>query len=702
MTRHSKPSRTTFPEETLISRTLRFMTGKSHTKRRKANSAAQTFNYGSLEPRQLMATLSPGSIHDDAIGSPGEVDTHYFYATAGSRVGLALNSQTSQAGFQAMAEVIEPGGNVVKTLYANSNSEDELVDLQANGFYKLRVRDAYQAATGSYSIGYEGINPVSLGPTGLLNGQVATGSIGRALEKDQFIFWASSGQSFELAIFQNSGVNNFHAVARLFSPSGVFLRQLWSNSNSAEVTLRDLESGFHMIQVSDDDLRQTGSYSIGLERTNPPSQNALTLTPGQVVPGTISSPLEKKQFTFYGNMHSVYEVAITSTPVQAGYLTRARLFSPGGELIENFYANSNSANRQVRLPQTGRYILEVFDDGLTEKGNFTVGLEGISPWSFDSKPLVRGGIVFGSIDSPIDKKQFRFYSPPGSKFDIAINGTPAQAGFLAKAVLYNPAGEYVEQFWAGTNSAARRLTLTQGGFYLLQVQDDDLVQKGAFSIGLESINPISPNAKPLVNGGVVSGTTDLPLDKKQFYFSGFSGQTYRIGVSSQATQAGYSAVAELFTPAGVLYKTLWTNSSAAEFEFQMPQSGYYMLQVQDDNLAQKGAFKVSLLGVSPASPNTVALAYNSVVNRTLADTFERRTFTVTRNSGQAFSLDVRATSNQSGYNPVYEVIAPTGQSYGLFNAGSIHSFSSSQFGKFLVIVSDYNFDSTGSFSIRWY
>src|SRR5262249_8859924 len=146
---------------------------------------------------------------------------------------------------------------------------------------------------------------------------------------------------------------------------------------------------------------------------------------------------------------------------------------------------------------------QVRDDNYTQTGKYTIGLEGLSPISPGSTPLAKGGIVSGAIGQPTEKDQWTFSGSTGDRIELISTSTATHAGFTAYVDVYGPSGTLIAGFWPGDNVT---LDLPETGTYMVQVRDDNYVQTGKYTIGLESLSPPSPNAHKLSHTRTVTGS----------------------------------------------------------------------------------------------------------------------------------------------------------------------------------------------------
>ena len=167
-----------------------------------------------------------------------------------------------------------------------------------------------------------------------------------------------------------------------------------------------------MLQIRDNNFQEDGSYSIGLEGISPRSPGAISLVKGGIARGSISTPLEKDQFTLTGRKGDRYELITTSTARTDGFSAYTQVFSPDGSLVTGFWAGNNVV---IDFAVSGTYLVQIRDDNYTQDGTYTIGLEGIKPFSPGPSTLLKGKIVGGFIGTAIEKDQWVFSGKVGER-----------------------------------------------------------------------------------------------------------------------------------------------------------------------------------------------------------------------------------------------------------------------------------------------
>src|SRR5262249_39763872 len=141
---------------------------------------------------------------------------------------------------------------------------------------------------------------------------------------------------------------------------------------------------------------------------------------GAIVADSITAPAAAVDYTFSAHAGDRFTLAMTSTPTSTDFAAYADLLAPSGNTVDNFLA---TGQRYESAEETGVYTVHVHDYNLAQTGTFTLGLEGIRPISPNPTPLAPGGIVGGTIDAPIDVKQFTFTGQQGNVISLAMTST---------------------------------------------------------------------------------------------------------------------------------------------------------------------------------------------------------------------------------------------------------------------------------------
>jgi DUF971 family protein len=641
-----------------------------------------------LEVRSLLSPLIKGGIVSGTIGSAEEVDTWTFTGVKGDRIELISTRVAGQAGFSAFAEVFNSSEKRIASFWSGTNT---VIDLPEPGTFSVKIRDDNRAQTGNYTIGMEGLKPISPNPVTLVKGGIATGSILTAVEKDQFTFSAKPGERYEIITTSTAKIAGFTAYTEVFAPSGNRIAHFWPGTN---VVLHDFrETGSYMVQVRDDNYTQTGTYTIGLEGLKPISLNPVALVKGGIATGSILTAVEKDQFTFSAKPGERYEIITTSTAKIAGFTAYTEVFAPSGNRIAHFWPGTNVVLHDFR--ETGSYMVQVRDDNYTQTGTYTIGLEGLKPISPGPVALAKGGIATGSILTAVEKDQFTFSAKPGERYEIITTSTARIAGFTAYTEVFAPSGNRIAHFWPGTNVVLHDFRET--GDYMVQVRDDNYTQTGTYTIGLEGLKPISPGPVALAKGGIATGSILTAAEKDQFTFSAKPGERYEIITTSTAKIAGFTAYTEVFAPSGNRIAHFWPGTNVVLHDFR--ETGSYMVQVRDDNYTQTGTYTIGLEGLKPVSPDAKVLASATTVSMSITAATQKDQWSMSVPVGKKLSITLSQTRIDSGFDVYADVYSSSGTRIGGLWSGTT-TFTLPGPGVYLIQVRDGRQFFRGSYKLR--
>jgi hypothetical protein len=231
---------------------------------------------------------------------------------------------------------------------------------------------------------------------------------------------------------------------------------------------------------------------------------------------------------------------------------------------------------------------------------------------------------------------------------------------------------------------------------MVQIRDDNYVETGGYTIGLESLKPASPGAGALVRGGIVSGTIGDAIQKDQWTFSGLKGDVIELMSTSTALDSGFAAYTDVYAPSGAHVTGFWAGGNV---RLVLPESGTYVVQIRDDNYTQTGFYTIGLEGLRPASPDAVSLAPNATVSGTIGDAIQKDQWLVAVPAGKRLQVTLSGDAIEAGYHVFADVFAPSGASLGGTWAGTA-TFNTSSAGTYLIQIRDDNYADQGTYQLR--
>lgn len=429
--------------------------------------------------------IDRGAVIKGRVDGLLDIDQYTFYGRVNEKADLAIFSSAS-TDFHVQIEVYSPSGSKVLNLAVegpSGNSRQGFLPIGEEGVYKILVHDDRYDRAGDYSLSLETVAPSSIDALSIGRGDVLAGSINQPVERDQYRFWIPAQATIQFALQGTPTAGSFVAQAELFTPAGSRLTFLAGNSPQ-QMSITVQAEGFYVLQVGDASRRWTGNYLIGLEGISPGSLNPVALPRGELVQGSITNAIDKKQFYFGATANQKYRLILSSTAQTAGFRAVARVYFQNGQPVTQI----SSSSQYVDITNTlaGRYIVQIEDNGLGQLGSFTVGLESIKPPSPNAFVLGYNTTTTLSQTHILQHRVFRFTPSAGQRFSIELRGgdSGGRGGrddgvFRPQFELFNPLGQS-----QGGGSANRifEFDARQAGQYVVVVFDDYFDAIGQFSI----------------------------------------------------------------------------------------------------------------------------------------------------------------------------------------------------------------------------
>ncbi len=159
-----------------------------------------------------------------------------------------------------------------------------------------------------------------------------------------------------------------------------------------------LAGGTYVVQVYDDNYTGTDTrdYRLAVEGLIAPSLDSVTILWGQTLSDTIDSG-EIDEYDFLATAGDVVTVSLSELVPGTDTELWAELYTPSGEQVEKLPASPGgpdeveNGNKVVYLlPETGTYVIQVYDNDYTHTEAYAVTLEGLKPHSPDAQKLILG------------------------------------------------------------------------------------------------------------------------------------------------------------------------------------------------------------------------------------------------------------------------------------------------------------------------
>ena len=320
---------------------------------------------------------------------------------------------------------------------------------------------------------------------------------------------------------------------------------------------------------------------------------------GVPVTTTISSIGEIDCYGFSGTAGDV--VSITeSEPTQPQFNTCWRLHRPDNAVVGT---PECSGQRNVTLPATGVYTLEVYDNSTggtgDATGTYSLGYAVVSDaTNACDTPIGCGDTVSSLISDAAESDVYSFSAQAGEIASVTANDVDANItiGFE----VYGPTGTSL----AKSTSGQRTVTLPDAGTYSIRVFENGDDGAGAYNLSFAIVSPTASScASPLACG---QNTTSLISPRTKIDTFAFTTVLDAESVHVTTTGAGGA-----FTPCVTVFAAPGANPTAAgtptpvcggQLDATLPNAGTHVLRISDQADDGTGSYGLGLLCLGTATP----------------------------------------------------------------------------------------------------
>lgn len=313
------------------------------------------------------APITCGQTTPGSLSTTGERDFYTFTATTGDAVTIRLIKTLGT--FQPKLTLYDSTGTSIASSY-NSSGNDVVIDrsLSLGGAYILEVSDYGDNAIGDYNLTWQKLNN-PCNPAAITCGQSTSSSLSAVGEQDFYAFTATAGDAVTIRVARTSGGMN--PYIELYDSAGT--RIAYSNALSGNYINLDktlTSDGTYTIVVSDYGNNAKGNYKITFQKLNNPC-NALPITCGQTLTGSISAAGEQDIYTFTESEGSAVQFVLTRL---SGTLDPSlELYDNTGKRLAYPYTSSGSSiTLNQTLPSSGQYVIFVSDYGNDDTGTYRI------------------------------------------------------------------------------------------------------------------------------------------------------------------------------------------------------------------------------------------------------------------------------------------------------------------------------------------
>jgi hypothetical protein len=546
---------------------------------------------------------------------------------------------------------------------------------------------ANPSAVGNYTLGLEGLDPLSPDTLRVGLGALQGGNIDSRGETDLMVFDATAGDDFFLTVWSAINLNTVQGT--LYAPSGQVVGTDFNNFRS-RISLT--ETGLYRLRVRSSNLVSTGSYVVGLEGGVPLlSPDTVRINLGDLRTATISGSGDADFFVFDGTAGD--DILMTMVPTaswgSASSFPQAIVYGPAGDVVIGTFTNT-----QVRatLPNTGLYAVRIIGSNQSAAGTYALGFEGLDPLSPDTLRVGLGALQGGSIDALAETDLFVFDGTTGENVFLTV--WSATNLNTVQGTLFGPSGQVV-----GTelNNQRARITLPATGRYTLRVKSSNHVSTGSYVVGLEGGVPLlSPDTVRINVADVRTATISNTGDVDYFVFDATAGDDILVTMVPTAgfSQASMFPQATVYGPTGdVVVGTFTTNQVRAT----LPTTGLYAIRILGSNQLATGTYALGLEGLDPLSPDTLRIGLGALQGGSIDAAAQTDLLVFDGTSGDNLFLTVWSATDLN--NVQGTLFGPAGQVVGTDLNNQRTRITLTTTGRHTLRVKASNHVSTGSYVV---
>ncbi|MFH0762763.1 MAG: hypothetical protein V1925_02610, partial [Candidatus Omnitrophota bacterium] len=248
--------------------------------------------------------------------------------------------------------------------------------------------------------------------------------------------------------------------------------------------------------------------SLCLIYISPVFAQAVSITYGQTVSGSIDASGEKDEFTFSGT--STDKITVRFAETSGSLNACAELFNPSGTRI----TYSTSGRLDSTLAATGTFKIVIRDYGNTATGAYSLSLQLLNNPA-NATALTFGQTVSGTIGSFTQIKTYSFTVNANDTVTVRTAATQTTSGAFGPYIeLYDSTGTLVG--YSSSGSLTKKITTA--GKACLIITDYSRNGTGTYSLSLQRVNNPG-SATALTFGQTVAGTIGSFTQIKAYSFT---------------------------------------------------------------------------------------------------------------------------------------------------------------------------------------
>lgn len=419
----------------------------------------------------LSQTINFGDLISGEITANGQIDSYSFSANAGDVIYIAAKG----FGVAPRVEVFEPGGNEIGEVSSGASYQSGSIVIQSSGTHTLTFEDTFGDQTGTYSVGFERIDPATNAVSKQF-GDLIEGTFTSPAQVDLYTFSANAGEAIYLAV---KGIDGVAPRAKVYDSNGDFVGSISSGASYESGRIYIEQSGTHTLIFEETFLENTGTYYMGLEKVAL-AENATPKNFGDLIQGTITTPAQVDLYTFNAAADEVIYLAVKGID---GVAPRARVYDSNGNLVGSVSTGASYQSGSLSIQNTGTHTIVFEETFLENTGTYNIALERVFP-VVKAEQMTLNEIVGRPLDLVTQVDLYAFEASAGDAIYLSVGG---YNGVSPRARVFDPNGDQVGSVSSGASSTTGIFNLELTGQYIISFEDTFLEDVGDYCLGIAFI-----------------------------------------------------------------------------------------------------------------------------------------------------------------------------------------------------------------------
>lgn len=442
-------------------------------------------------------------------------------------------------------------------------------------------------------------------------GEVFNCSLSAVSEEDTYTFTGSVNDQLKFRMLRTSGT--FMLDIRTYDASNTLINTCSRYSYSVLVSFNCslTSSGTYTVRIRDFNNTATGAYQVYVQRLNAVG-SASAIAFGQVMTGTIDTPIESDTYSFSAGMNDKLSLRLVRT--SGTFLPQIRVHDSAGNLVSacSKYSYSELVSITCSVTANGVYSVLVDDLNSAATGAYTLHFQRFNQPG-NAMPNTFGQPIAGGLSQSAEMDVY--------KLDLATNDL-LLIRLLRTSGSYTPRFRLFDQDGVLTCSVYSYSALadddgcaiTKAGVYALIVDDLGELGTGDYTLHTQRINNPG-NALPIVFGQSVNDSIASVAAVDTYTFQ--ATQNDKVRIKMTRTSGAFLPRIRIFTSGGLALCSNYSYGATADTkDCPIPATGTFIALIDDLQTAGVGAYSLTLMCSSgPCASAGKTFVYAPLVRR---------------------------------------------------------------------------------------